>query len=752
MLKNNKNKKKGFSLIELIVVIAIMAVIAIVLVPALLSYVENSRASKDIKTTDELVTAVDLALADQDVYDELVEHSVLDNISCYVDKDREVDCDGKEVTKVASAEVDAFEQYSFNDNSRKLDETPYYGAGNMRGVTITFSPEKSSNTSKYVLKDGIINKMIGRVTGYLHENGKIYNAVRSVMGDEILLNSQTYRNSDFTIFIRMGTTGGNEAANQDAVVVYGQFNGTNLPNDTSYIHKLTSDRIVGDSGSKDLAVNIRNNDVEYGTLDFGENSLMGSGSMTGNGSSGAIQVAPEEALIGTAYAVYSEDDNSLTFMRSNTTLNVGDIVNGKTATAVYPDVDKIIWAAPTDCPWYTPYAEKITSVKTQDWVKPISMQFWFTDFKNCSDFDLTKLDTTEVTTMRAAFGHVGYNCNKLYLNLVGLDVSKVTEMRQIFQGIGYSAGEVNLNLSGWKTSSLKSMDRMFYNAAYNAKSFKVNMAGWDTSKVENMYLVFGNAGYNAEVFNVGNLGLWDTSNVTTMDRMFYFTGHAKATTWYVGDLSRWNTSNVTTMESMFYKCAMHAKEFDIGDIGNWDMSNVTSIGWMFMDAGNEATKMYIGDISGWDTSKITSMYSAFNRLGYHATDWYIGDLSNWDVSKVTEMCWAFQQTGGQDTGPYSLGDLSGWNLSACTNMNAMFNHAGMNASSFYIGDISGWDTSHVTIMDYAFREAGLNSDYHLDLSGWDVTGITINEETGLIGHQHFNDSVEDKVIAPIWVN
>lgn len=722
MFKNNK--KKGFSLVELIVVIAILAVIAVVLIPALLSYVENSRASKDIKTTDELVTAVDLALADQDVYDEMLEHSVLDNISCYVDKNREVDCDGKEVTKAASSDVDAFEQYSFNDDARKLDETPYFGAGNMRGVTITFSPEKSSNTSKYVLKDGIINKMVGRITGYVHENGKIYSAIRSVMGDEISLNSQTYRNSDFTIFIRMGTTGANDAANQDAVVVYGQFNGTNLPNDKSYIHKLTSDRIVGDNGSKDLAVNTRNNDVEYGTLDFGENSLMGSGSMTGNGSSGAIQVAPEEALVGTAYAVYSEDDHSLTFMRSETTLNVGDTINGKIATAVYPNIDKITWATPTDCPWYTPYAEKITSVKTQDWVKPISMQFWFTDFKNCSDFDLTKLDTTEVTTMRAAFGHVGYNCNKLYLNLVGLDVSKVTEMRQIFQGIGYAAGEVNLNLSGWKTSSLKSMDRAFQNAAYNAKSFKVNMAGWDTSKVENMYGVFNQAGYNSEVFNLGNLGLWDTSNVTTMYQMFRYTGYAKTTTWYVGDLSRWDVSKVTDMGWMFCNAGVASGSFDIGNIEGWNVSNVTRMTSMFYQTNIEKMNM-----SNWNLANVTDMEWMFYKCK-KMTEFSAQNVNALKVENVNSMFYDCENiekinmsgfsaiTGLQFTfrGCVKLEsiDVSGINTSNCIDFIATFQN---NSSLKEIKGIETWDTSKGKSFEEMFRGCPVEE---LNLSNFDT--------------------------------
>ena len=54
------------------------------------------------------------------------------------------------------------------------------------------------------------------------------NEEMSVIGDKIEMTSQTYRNSDYTVFIRIGSTGGNQASAQDAIKVYGQWNGTNL--------------------------------------------------------------------------------------------------------------------------------------------------------------------------------------------------------------------------------------------------------------------------------------------------------------------------------------------------------------------------------------------------------------------------------------------------------------------------------------------------------------------------------------------
>eukprot|EP00519_Triparma_laevis_P003008 CAMPEP_0182496706 /NCGR_PEP_ID=MMETSP1321-20130603/5298_1 /TAXON_ID=91990 /ORGANISM="Bolidomonas sp., Strain RCC1657" /LENGTH=850 /DNA_ID=CAMNT_0024700373 /DNA_START=1165 /DNA_END=3714 /DNA_ORIENTATION=+ len=92
-----------------------------------------------------------------------------------------------------------------------------------------------------------------------------------------------------------------------------------------------------------------------------------------------------------------------------------------------------------------------------------------------------------------------------------------------------------------------------------------NIRDWDTSEVTSMERLFS----NMYKFN-GDVSSWDVSNVTTMEAMFC---EAKA---FNGDLSSWDVSNVTTMEQMF----QFALAFN-GDLSSWDVSNVTIMEWMF---------------------------------------------------------------------------------------------------------------------------------------------------------------------------
>ena len=66
-----------------------------------------------------------------------------------------------------------------------------------------------------------------------------------------------------------------------------------------------------------------------------------------------------------------------------------------------------------------------------------------------------------------------------------------------------------------------------------------------------------------------------------------------------GDIGSWNTAQVTTMESMFY----YASAFN-QDVGSWNTEKVTNMGDMFRSAS-----AFNQDIGSWDTAQVTNMNS-----------------------------------------------------------------------------------------------------------------------------------------------
>ena len=62
--KNEKNKNKGFTLVELVIVIAILAILVGLLAPQYTKYVEKSRKAADASNMDEMVKVVKVFAAD----------------------------------------------------------------------------------------------------------------------------------------------------------------------------------------------------------------------------------------------------------------------------------------------------------------------------------------------------------------------------------------------------------------------------------------------------------------------------------------------------------------------------------------------------------------------------------------------------------------------------------------------------------------------------------------------------------------
>ena len=121
-----------------------------------------------------------------------------------------------------------------------------------------------------------------------------------------------------------------------------------------------------------------------------------------------------------------------------------------------------------------------------------------------------------------------------------LDVSLIEDLSGLFRGIGEYAK--TLDLSGWKTSNVKSMNRLFY-CCSNLES--LDLSGWDTSNVNDMSWMF----FYCSGLKSLDLSSWDTSKVIHMSGMFSYCKSLESL-----DLSGWDTSNVVNMGNIFYDC------------------------------------------------------------------------------------------------------------------------------------------------------------------------------------------------------
>ncbi|MBQ8627348.1 MAG: leucine-rich repeat protein [Agathobacter sp.] len=208
-----KNKKKGFTLVELIVVIAIMVVLLAVLAPSLLRYVENSRMQRDDSAMDEVCNSVQLAMADSNTFDEVFEYSIPNNYVTYTDS-------------------------SGVYGAKYTDEEFWAPDGSGQAVTITFNPDENGD---YDIAKAMVNDMTlgnGSVADQrtaegvkqctLEEMGnqKLYSAVKKTIGTTLSEKSATYKNSSYTVFITFDLVGDMYRAE-----VYGEWNGTNLYED-----------------------------------------------------------------------------------------------------------------------------------------------------------------------------------------------------------------------------------------------------------------------------------------------------------------------------------------------------------------------------------------------------------------------------------------------------------------------------------------------------------------------------------------
>ena len=169
---------------------------------------------------------------------------------------------------------------------------------------------------------------------------------------------------------------------------------------------------------------------------------------------------------GTAFAVYSEDDQSLMFYKRRGVPQVGDMFNYRRVTEVYTGFETEIYNLVETAS--DPYGSSTTPWVRRQWeiekvdvidsgISPKSIRVWFSNMINLQTIDASKLDTSNCRDMADAF----FRARKLKaLNLSSWDVSKCYNFHCMFQDCWSLE---NINMRGWSARPGKNgVFGMFY--------------------------------------------------------------------------------------------------------------------------------------------------------------------------------------------------------------------------------------------------------------------------------------------------
>lgn len=361
------------------------------------------------------------------------------------------------------------------------------------------------------------------------------------------------------------------------------------------------------------------------------------------------------------FAVYSEDDASLTFYKRRALPVEGSVFEGKTATAVYANIQN----TKSTPPWKG-VASKIKRVAVVDGgIAPQTMYAWFFECNNLLSVNLSRLDTSKTTSLGYAFSR----CKSLTeIDLSALDTSSVRSFADVFQDCSSLR---SVNLAGWNTSSGNNFSQMFFQCA--------SLGELDVSSFE-------------------------TGSVTTFKEMFYGCSSLRSL-----DLSHFDTSAATIFASMFYNCASLATL----DVSMFDTTSATDLSQVFYGC-KSLTEL---DLSSASTAKVQTFHGMFSGCsGLKQIDLSLLDTSSArDLSYLFANCSKLEavNVAGINTssvtdfnhmfsGCSSLAslDLTSFDTAAATNLSYLF----FGCSSLASLDLSSFDTSNVETMVNLFTD------------------------------------------------
>lgn len=344
----------------------------------------------------------------------------------------------------------------------------------------------------------------------------------------------------------------------------------------------------------------------------------------------------------TAFAVYSADDNSLTFYKRANVPAAGQMFEGKTATEVYEGVERASCTAADGAPW-AGHAAELASVTVADaGISPASTAYWFNGASKLRSVSLASLDTSQTTCMDGMF----QGCSSLgSLDLSAMSTRRVASMtaflggcdslaelsigsefawvgddcyppagdwKQGSTGTDYSESQIPASKTDKYTRtktafavySADDNSLTFYKrpvapaegAQFLGKTASKVFTGFETGTYSPSNVPWAAYRSNVKAVTVADDGI---APVSTANWFYSFTNAASI------NLSKLDTRNVTDMSWMFYSC----QALTALDVSSFGTGSVTSMLCMF----SECVSLTTLDLSSFDTGSVTNMICIFTE-------------------------------------------------------------------------------------------------------------------------------------------
>lgn len=423
-----------------------------------------------------------------------------------------------------------------------------------------------------------------------------------------------------------------------------------------------------------------------------------------------------------------------------------------------------------------------------------NMYAMFNSCKSLKTLNLSSFNTSKVTLM----GFMFQDCESLTaLDLSSFDTSKTTEMASMFSGCSaletiYASSAFttdNVKNDFYMFSNcrkLKNFDQsnsgkthahigeggyftvapawVRFDAATGTLTFQCSSAktdadtdfflneardtpGWQTKSADIKTVVFKRNfrdarpttcllwfGFCTNLTSIEGLENLNTSDVTSMDHMFYKCGQLRAL-----DLSGFNTEKVEDMSDMFSNC----KNLETLNLSSFKTNNLTNMSEMFL----ECNKIAQLDLSGFNTSRVKTLDLVFkNCYALEALD-----LSSFDTKWVTDMSSLFEYCQSLKT-IYVSDRFSTFMVNYSTNMFRSCNNL-KGATAF--ADIQKIDMARANYTDgYFTKKVGMNGPDIIGATGSPLTvyGLTLSDDKAFELYEacYVQDGTYTRPMASTW--